>query len=405
MKSRKPIKYVGIALGLTLGSSVAFPACVGYSTCEDHGKSCGNGANGGAAAGFGGETAGGDSSGGTGNGGASGNAATGGSGTAGAGGHGGGATAGGGSAGLSGAPACDGDCKGSTPVCDEATNTCVQCLEKADCESPKPACDAATNTCVECTATTDCKDSSKPFCDPAAQQCIACLKQADCTGATASACNAGVCKACTVDAECSNIAGKGVCDAGTCVQCTGQKFTACGQDGGTPLVCDSLKRTCTTSKQQSVGLCQACVSDAQCTAGKLCVLDKFGSPAKDVGYFCHWKKGDTTNGAPADCFAAGKPYAGTQVNAASIDGVMNDVCVLRTSTCVARNQFSSKDCAVASAASDAACGFAPGEDAKCIQVPSSTSFSCTMTCLSSLDCPGTNATCDTGASPPVCSFN
>jgi hypothetical protein len=278
MKSRKPIKYVGIALGLTLASSVAFPACVGYSTCEDHGQSCGNGANGGAAAGFGGETAGGDSSGGTGNGGASGNAATGGSGTAGAGGHGGGATAGGGSAGLSGAPACDGDCKGSTPVCDEATNTCVQCLEKADCESPKPACDAATNTCVECTATTDCKDSSKPFCDTTAQQCVACLRQADCTGATASACNAGVCKACTVDAECSNIAGKGVCDAGTCVQCTAAKESACSGNS-----CDPATKQCTSTLVGTKDLCEACLADSECIGGNQPDPDARCAPMKFMG--------------------------------------------------------------------------------------------------------------------------
>jgi|SRR6188768_1625334 len=405
MALRKPITYVGLAIGLALGSSVAFPACVGYSTCEDHGKSCGKGAQGGAGAGVGGETAGGDSSGGVGNGGAAGSGATSGDGASGmgAGGRGGGANGGGGAAGSGGAPPCDGDCKGSTPVCDEATNTCVECLDKGDCKSPKPACDAATNTCVECTATTDCKDSSKPFCGTTANHCVACLKQADCTMPTASACNAGVCAACTQDADCSNIAGKGVCDAGTCVQCTGKKFAACGQDGGTPLVCDSLKRTCTMSKQSSAALCEPCVSDAQCDAGKMCVLDKFGAPAKEVGYFCHWKKGDTAGGAPADCLTSGKPYSDTQLAVTSIDGTVSDICSLRTSTCIANNQFGAKDCTAGSAPNDAACGFAPTEDSKCVQFPSSTTYRCTMTCLVAEDCPG--STCKAGTSPRVCSFN
>jgi hypothetical protein len=135
----------------------------------------------------------------------------------------------------------------------------------------------------------------------------------------------------------------------------------------------------------------------------MCVLDKFGNPAQDVGYFCHWKKGDIANAAPTDCFATGKPYAGTQVNATSIDGGISDICSLAVSTCVARNQFKSKDCAVASAPSDATCGFAPTKDSKCAPVPSSSSYRCTMTCISDEDCPGTG--CDTGAAPPVCTFN
>jgi len=105
-------------------------------------------------------------------------------------------TAGGGSSvgsssGTGGAPPCDGECKGPTPVCDMASNECVQCLKGSDCKAPVPACDVATNTCVECTKNGDCKGAAKPFCDTTAQQCVACLKQADCTSATASACNAG----------------------------------------------------------------------------------------------------------------------------------------------------------------------------------------------------------------------
>ena len=346
----------------------------------------------------------GDSSAGAGGDNGAGNAATSGGGTiASAGGHGGAASIGE-SAGSGGAPPCDGDCKGSTSVCDEPTNTCVECLSKVDCKSPKPACDTATKSCVECTATTDCKDASKLLCDQAAQQCVACLKQADCTSPSASACNGGACAACTKDEECSNIAGKSMCNAGTCVQCTGKKFAGCGQDSGTPLVCDSLKKTCTSTKQQSAGLCEACVSDAQCNPGQMCVLDKFGNPGKDVGYFCHWKQGAPSGGAPANCSLTGKPYSDRQLAVTSIDGSISDICMLRTSTCVANNQFAAKDCAIASAPNDAACGFAPTEDSKCVlyDSPSST-YRCTMTCLVADDCPGT--TCKTGTSPRVCSFN
>ena len=308
-----------------------------------------------------------------------------------------------GEGGGAGTPPCDGSCAGLTPICDLVSNACVACVGNGDCTGAKPACDIATNTCVECTDNPDCKDAAKPFCDKATEQCVACLAQSDCADATASACRGGQCQPCTSNAECSNIAGKGVCDAGTCVQCTGSNFGACGLDAGTPLVCDSLKRTCSTSKQYSSGLCQTCVSDAQCNLGEMCVFDKLTNPAKDVGYFCHWKQGDTANGAPTDCTAGGRPYVGVQKNAVSIDGVTSDICSLRACTCIARNQFSSKDCLVASAPSDAVCGVSSPKDAKCAQFGAST-YRCTMTCLSDDDCPSP-ITCNTGANPAVCNLN
>jgi len=378
MKSRAPRAVFASAVALSVGASLLFPACAGNPTCVDYGNCA--------------ESGGSNPSGGSGSGGKAGSSARAGNGAiGGAGGDAGASGASGtddggmggaaaGAAGSAGEPPCSDDCSGATPICDPARELCVECL-----------------------VATDCRDSAKPYCDTAAAKCVACSKQSECSDPVASTCTAGACTACKADADCSNITGKGVCDAGTCVQCTGKKFAACGMDAGTPLVCDSLKRICTTSKQQSAGLCVACVTDAQCKLGQACVLDKFGSPVKDVGYFCHWKKGDAAHGAPADCFSTGKPYAGTQVDVTSIDGSVSDICGLRSSTCIANNQFSALDCSVASAPSDSACGVAPPKDAKCAQVPSSSSYRCTMTCLSDEDCPGTS--CDTGVSPRVCAFN
>jgi hypothetical protein len=333
-----------------------------------------------------------------------------------------------GSSGEGGAPPCNAACAGAKPVCNAATNTCVaclahtdcglalpacdltahvcvQCAAKADCtESAKPACDLTAHACVQCAAKADCTDPAKPLCDTTLKQCVTCLAQSDCLNPAASACNAGQCQPCSKDAECSNIAGKGVCSAGNCVRCTGTNFSACGQDAGTAFVCDSLKHTCSTSKQHSSGLCQACLADAQCNAGEICVLDRFGSPPKDVGYFCHWKQGDTANGAPADCFTGGQPYVGVQKNAVSVDGITSDICGLAVSTCVARNQFRAKDCLIASAPSDAACGVSPAKDSKCLQVGTSGNYRCTMTCGSDVDCPSP-FTCNTGVSPAVCNLN
>jgi hypothetical protein len=362
--------------------------------------------------------------------------------------------AGSGGMGTAGAPPCNGACGGSTPVCDEVNGRCVGCLASSDCAKPNPACDTATNTCVECMAATDCAGTT-PYCDPTAHLCVACLEQAnctdakasncaatthtcrpctsstqcsqiagkplclsgscvectaqsDCTSATASQCDATThtCKACTTDAHCSNIAGKNVCLDGACVQCTGAKATACGADtkSGTPYVCDSLKHTCTTSLAKSAGLCASCVSDAQCKAGELCVLDTVGtgSSAKTAGYFCHWKKGDTANGAPADCLASGRPYAGTQTAVTSIDGQTADICSLRVSSCQASSEYSTKNCAPSGTPNDSLCGVAAPADAKCIQGANSSTYLCTMTCASDLDCPG--LPCDTQASPRVCQF-
>lgn len=324
------------------------------------------------------------------------------------------------------------DCKAPTPACEPTTKTCVGCLSKADCAGTKPLCDVTHNACVACLEQTDCTNAAASYCSStshtctpctsstqcsnipgkpicSAGTCVQCTKQSDCTDPGASQCDLSThtCKPCTTDAHCSNIAGKGVCLDGACVQCTAAKPTACGADSksGTPLVCDSLKHTCTTALAKSAGLCAPCVSDAQCKAGELCVLDTVGTgaSAKAVGYFCHWKKGDSANGAPADCFANGRPYAGTLTGATSIDGQTADVCTLRVSSCIASAEFSTKNCAPTGTPDDSQCGVAAPIDAKCIQATGSSAYSCTMTCGSDLDCRDGFA-CNTNVSPPVCQF-
>jgi hypothetical protein len=271
---------------------------------------------------------------------------------------------------------CDGACTAPKPICDEPTDTCVECLEEADCAS-----------------------GAKKKCDTAAKTCVACLESTDCPTAAAAKCDAGACVKCTSNDDCSHVDGKNVCDtvAGECVQCTGKDYASCGMDMGTPLVCDTLKRTCTTNKEHAADLCKTCVSDANCKLGEACVLEKYDGI--DIGYFCFWKQGDTGNGAPSDCFTEGKPYAGVQVNATSVDGQKSDICTLRSSTCIARNQFSSKDCKSGATGENSLCGSTPPKDAKCDQVGASANYRCTMTCGSDEDCPGV-FTCNT--STDVC---
>jgi hypothetical protein len=370
------------------------------TTCED-GIGCVR-PDGGGASGRGG-TSGSSGSGadGGGRGGTNGNA-----GTAGSSGSGGTQDGGGtsGTAGTGGTPPCGGACSGMIPVCNEATNQCVQCTttSSAQCSGATPVCKPATNTCVECIAEAQCATGTKRFCNTTSNTCVQCLTSPACTTATASRCDAGECKPCATNADCAHISGKGVCDAGECVQCTGKNYAACGTHPTSqkPLVCDSRARTCTTTKQErSTGLCGGCVSDAECMLGQLCVQQRFGTPVQDVGYFCVWKQGDTVNGAPADCATQGRPYVRAITNAMSIDRETANVCSLAVSTCVARNQFRSKDCASADAGNNTMCGFAPPEDAKC--VPFGTGFRCTMRCRSDDDCPPGGA-CNTQVAEPYC---
>ncbi|MGC4067250.1 MAG: hypothetical protein QM784_21930 [Polyangiaceae bacterium] len=322
-----------------------------------------------------------------------------------------GGTAKGGSSGSSGgttattttAP-CDGKCNGATPVCEPSSQKCVACTANGDCkDAAKPVC-SATNACVECNASGDCtQDATKPVCNQTFNACVGCLANADCKDAKAPVCdvNTNTCKPCSIDADCALIAGKGVCDAGTCVQCTGKKYEACGKLESTALVCDSAAKTCTTDKKAgSSGLCQPCVSDAQCPAGQLCHQQMFDG--KPVGYFCFWKRGDASNGAPAACSdASSRPYSKVDANVVSVDGETATLCTLRSSTCIALNQYSAADCGPTGTSNDALCGFAPGVDSKCMAYD--VAYRCTTTCLSNDDC-RTGVTCNTGVTPPVCTF-
>ncbi|MGC4070813.1 MAG: hypothetical protein QM784_40290 [Polyangiaceae bacterium] len=301
---------------------------------------------------------------------------------------------------------CNGTCSGTTPVCDTNTDKCVACLASTDCKDSSKSVCAPSNVCVECTQSTDCKDATKPVCNPASNACVGCLANTDCKTATAARCDTGTntCTPCQSDNDCTQITGKGVCNAGACVQCTGKKYTACGQLEGKALVCDSAAQTCTSDKKAgSSGLCQPCVSDAQCPAGQLCHQQMFDG--KPVGYFCFWKQGDTANGAPAACFTnTNRPYVKVDAGVQSIDGETATLCTLAVTTCPALNGFRSTDCAPSGTPSDTLCGFAPGVDSKCVETTSgSGTFRCTTTCGSNDDCLS-GFTCNTGVTPRVCTF-
>jgi hypothetical protein len=42
----------------------------------------------------------------------------------------------------------DSQCSGTTPVCNEVTGGCVQCVAATDCPAASPLCDPASHTCT-----------------------------------------------------------------------------------------------------------------------------------------------------------------------------------------------------------------------------------------------------------------
>lgn len=319
----------------------------------------------------------------------------------------GGASSTGGVLATGGAPTCAPACQGATPACDISSLTCVQCTDNQYCSGPTPVCDVVSRTCVQCTNDQHC-GNGRPFCDILKATCVECLDNEDCKSPSASSCVAGKCSPCATNSDCSHLAGTGVCkptleadagaETGVCVECTGTDYAACTDgDAGARHVCDSLKSTCTEIVERTAGLCQPCVSDAQCQPGELCIEQIFNG--KSAGHFCMYQQGAA--GAPADCTTA-PPYVKTLATT-SIDGSVANVCSLRVSTCTALNQFSRTSCASASNnPDDSLCGFVPGVDSKCVAFGASQHL-CTVVCGSDLDCKS-GFTCNTGVNPNICNL-
>ena len=295
----------------------------------------------------------------------------------------GGASGAGGDPGTGGSIAlpCDGACAGHTPHCHEASDSCVACVDHEHCEAPTEYC-------------------SDAF------ECVECLENTMCVGATISRCDDGTCAPCETNEDCQHIEGKGVCDAGECVECTGKDYASCGlDDAKRPLVCDSLTRTCSDQPLASRGLCGDCVSDAACQVGMLCVQERFLPDGVDLGYVCQWQRG--AEGAPALCLSA-PPYVQTRSNVSSIDGIEANVCALRVSTCAAHTDFSALDCETETpdVVDSGLCGEPDLDDGLCVLFESNgeeSVYRCTVPCLSDDDC-RTNFTCDTAADPPRCNL-
>lgn len=275
--------------------------------------------------------------------------------------------------------------------CDSNGN-CAICSDDTDCDlftSPglgRRACKPAEG-CVECVEARHCTGNPNgPICktiDGAGtgsapiNTCVECRTNLDCQTPGASVCNASnECVPCAADIDCSHVDSNGataggtqldVCDAGTCVQCSGSKRLACGQ-----FVCDAATKTCTTDRPARMAVaCDSCVSDQECAVNARCVRQTFGG--RELGFSCL----PMAAGTPAVC-AGPRTFLGL-VTRATIDGedaTTPSVCQPRQTTCAALAELG------ASCTDDADCGEASLADGVCNTLIAQ----CSVPCAVNADC-------------------
>jgi hypothetical protein len=96
----------------------------------------------------------------------------------------------------------------ATPVCNEATGSCVQCTPDADsaCTGETPVCYAVDGggICVECVTNSDCPATER-VCDQGDHTCGGCTDDFDCSGLSETPfCSpGGTCTECNSDDDCS----------------------------------------------------------------------------------------------------------------------------------------------------------------------------------------------------------
>ena len=168
--------------------------------------------------------------------------------------------------------ACTTDCTGATPVCNEDTMECVECVVPGDCASRDPRTMCSDNVCVECTDNSQCMTPEEPVCateGAMAGLCVPCDGgPGQCDGILDGETALGIC----------DISG----DTGVCVECTeATADTACGD-----FSCNPATNTCTETERGDVLDCGRCVSDTECDmeAGFRCVPMNFMGTARPDGY-------------------------------------------------------------------------------------------------------------------------
>jgi hypothetical protein len=245
--------------------------------------------------------------------------------------------------------------------CNPASNTCESCQGNGDCAHilGKPECVAG--TCVQCTKASEsarCTEVDKKVCDSSSNTCV------QCTAATeALACDAT----------------NPICDVGTrtCVRCSASnEATLCGANS-----CVQATGKCSDTPRDSVGVCQACEADSECTAGLKCVEHLFGGTS--VGTYCTLE----AVGGCADTVAAARPYSRT-ATLTSVDGVVGDYCLPPAATTCrgVADATLQKSCVNGTTGDNALCGEPNVPDGVCLE-SGPAAGKCSYGCTESYDCP------------------
>ncbi|QED28139.1 hypothetical protein FRD01_13045 [Microvenator marinus] len=205
-------------------------------------------------------------------------------------------------------------CEGETCVCNELTDTCVQCLGTGDCNSG--VCDTQSNTCVPCLGDNDCANS---LCILGATSdlntCKECRDEAQCTEPNASSCGANnECQPCSSNNDCGHIQDLPICVAGTCRACSPD--TQAADCGGK--VCDPSNFTCTNVDIGSALALTACEFADQCADGNACIPLMHGGSLH--GNYCL-----PLFSAAGTC---GQPYGAESQARTTIEGEAVDVCMI-----------------------------------------------------------------------------
>jgi len=310
-------------------------------------------------------------------------------------------------------------CEGPTPVCDEASGNCVECVESNDCtggvclnntcvecannaDCASGACDIPNNTCVECLSNLNCPGG---VCDVISKTCTPCLNSNDCVAPGATQCkvddanltqNACVecldntpcttpvaarcgptnaCGPCQDAADCAQVPNTNQCVQGTCVPCT----TATEAADCNNFVCDPQTNMCTGATIGATLALNACVSDTQCQADHACV------PLNYMGAF----HGNYCMPIYSGSGSCPKPYGDGDVPRTTANGQSVTVCmIIDLTTPEAIGDYGIADCDPMNVADKC-----PALGARCeIRRPStSQALICTYSCSLNNDCkPGSD---------------
>ena len=284
----------------------------------------------------------------------------------------------------------DAECAGDpTASTCSADGTCSVCLTDADCAAvPGLGVCLPAVGCVACSDNSDCTGNpSGGICknsnvgeavgSAALNMCVECASNSDCTDPNASKCQNNQCVPCATNDDCGHVdstpnapggTALNVCDAGSCVQCTGLQREACGAN-----VCDSFERSCTAFPAGTAGSCEACLSDAHCGSNARCVQQTFG--LQSIGFFCFPLVDEA-----GSCDSNRTFVLPTQ--SATIDTLDAAVCLSRVATCPAYIDYRLNTVCEGADANEVC-----GQGGQCGQVPGGTEvFLCSIPCLNDRDC-------------------